>query len=110
MRATLDRRIQNVGQLIALRSQGVQLAIQAVLVLPLFDAGLERRDPVPSLCSLWNKHPGLLCSVILFELLQFYVSLEQVIVFCPSTALFRRVRSFRLLGRFLVRSSRVDVI
>lgn len=49
--AALDRRIQNVGQLVAPFSQGVKLAVQIVLILALFNARLEGRDSVPSLCS-----------------------------------------------------------
>ena len=36
--ATLDRRIQNVCQLVTLLSQGVKLAVQTVLILALLNA------------------------------------------------------------------------
>ena len=107
--STLDRRIQNVGQLVALFSQGVKLAVQTVLVLALFDARLEGRDSVSGLCSVCNFHSDLITRVFLFEFLQLFVSLYEVVVLSPATALFWRFR-IRFLSCFFIRSSRFDVI
>ena len=105
----LERRIQYVGQLVALLLQGVKLAFQTVLVQTLFDARLEGRDSVSGLRSVLNSHFGHITRVFLFELLPLFVSLNEVVVHSPATALFWQFR-IHFLSRLFVRWSRFDVI